>query len=111
MTGVHTPDSGSRIHQGPPVRLGRPLDAQAAGTSTVYQEINLVPSMSVACKTLASKTPHPPAHAATGVPRAGGPLNSTLPKATDDPARQRPRLSTAPGPVHSSPPPPCQGHR
>ncbi|MFP3670143.1 ATP-binding cassette domain-containing protein, partial [Priestia sp. SIMBA_032] len=30
------------------VTFGRPLDAQRAGVSTIYQEVNLVPLMSVA---------------------------------------------------------------
>ena len=33
---------------GGPVRLGRPLQAQHAGITTVYQEVNLCPNLSVA---------------------------------------------------------------
>ncbi|EWM16001.1 ribose transporter ATP-binding protein [Kutzneria sp. 744] len=48
LTGVYQPDAGELLLDGEPVAFGRPLDAQAAGISTVYQEVNLVPSMSVA---------------------------------------------------------------
>ena len=48
MTGVYRPDAGELIYQGERVHFGRPRDAQIAGISTIYQEINLVPSMSAA---------------------------------------------------------------
>ncbi|BCJ77429.1 sugar ABC transporter ATP-binding protein [Catellatospora sp. IY07-71] len=48
LTGVYRPDAGQVHYLGQPVGFGRPLDAQAAGISTIYQEVNLVPLMSVA---------------------------------------------------------------
>ncbi|OLR93540.1 sugar ABC transporter ATP-binding protein [Actinokineospora bangkokensis] len=48
LTGVHRPDEGSLLLRGGPVRFDGPAAAQAAGISTVYQEVNLVPSMTVA---------------------------------------------------------------
>ncbi|MBV9846255.1 MAG: sugar ABC transporter ATP-binding protein, partial [Kutzneria sp.] len=48
LTGVYQPDGGQLRLLGEPVSFARPLDAQQAGISTVYQEVNLVPSMSVA---------------------------------------------------------------
>jgi ribose transport system ATP-binding protein len=48
ITGVHRPDSGDVRYLGEPVSFARPLDAQAAGISTAYQELNLVPQLSVA---------------------------------------------------------------
>jgi monosaccharide-transporting ATPase len=48
LTGVHQPDEGSIVYRGEPVAFATPLDAQAAGISTIYQEVNLVPLMSVA---------------------------------------------------------------
>ncbi|MFE1441401.1 sugar ABC transporter ATP-binding protein [Streptomyces sp. NPDC058739] len=48
LTGVHRPDSGELLLSGRPVRFTRPAEAQAAGISTIYQEVNLVPLMSVA---------------------------------------------------------------
>jgi monosaccharide-transporting ATPase len=48
LTGVYAPDDGTLTYLGAPAAFARPLDAQAAGISTVYQEVNLVPLMSVA---------------------------------------------------------------
>ena len=48
LTGVHQPDRGAIVYRGEPAAFARPLDAQAAGISTIYQEVNLVPLMSVA---------------------------------------------------------------
>jgi galactofuranose transport system ATP-binding protein len=48
ITGVHRPDGGIVRYLGEPVSFGAPRDAQAAGISTIYQELNLVPQMSVA---------------------------------------------------------------
>ncbi|MFG2833975.1 sugar ABC transporter ATP-binding protein [Streptomyces zaomyceticus] len=48
LTGVHRPDSGELLLSGRPVRFARPSEAQTAGISTIYQEVNLVPLMSVA---------------------------------------------------------------
>ncbi|MGX7824599.1 sugar ABC transporter ATP-binding protein [Actinokineospora sp. 24-640] len=48
LTGVHPPDSGEVRFAGAPIGFHRPSDAQAAGISTIYQEVNLVPLLSVA---------------------------------------------------------------
>ena len=48
LTGVYQPDHGQILYRGEPVTFARPLDAQAAGISTIYQEVNLVPLLSVA---------------------------------------------------------------
>ena len=48
LTGVYQPDNGRILYHGEPVTFARPLDAQAAGISTIYQEVNLVPLLSVA---------------------------------------------------------------
>ncbi len=48
LTGVYQPDQGQVTYLGSPVTFARPLDAQAAGISTIYQEVNLVPLLSVA---------------------------------------------------------------
>src|SRR3954447_15912797 len=48
LTGVYRPDGGALRYQGKPVAFGTPMDAQRAGISTIYQEVNLVPLMSVA---------------------------------------------------------------
>ena len=57
LTGVYQPDEGSLLLGGDPVRFGRPLDAQAAGISTIYQEVNLVPLLSVARNVFLGREP------------------------------------------------------
>ncbi|GAB4081854.1 sugar ABC transporter ATP-binding protein [Modestobacter muralis] len=48
LTGVHAADAGEVRFLGDPVAFSRPADAQDAGISTIYQEINLVPLLTVA---------------------------------------------------------------
>lgn len=48
MTGVHRCDRGSMSLSGAPFNPTSPADAVASGVSTVYQEVNLVPNLSVA---------------------------------------------------------------
>ena len=48
LTGVHRPEAGTMRLAGVPLRPHSPRGAEEAGVSTVYQEINLVPSLSVA---------------------------------------------------------------
>jgi galactofuranose transport system ATP-binding protein len=48
MTGVYQLDGGEVRYHGEPVTFRNPLEAQAAGISTIYQEVNLVPLISVA---------------------------------------------------------------
>ncbi|MEU3055838.1 sugar ABC transporter ATP-binding protein [Streptomyces griseus] len=48
LTGVYRSDEGEVRVAGEPVRFARPFEAQQAGISTIYQEVNLVPLMSVA---------------------------------------------------------------
>ncbi|MET7941805.1 sugar ABC transporter ATP-binding protein [Streptomyces sp. NPDC005302] len=48
LTGVYQPDEGEVTYDGSPVRFATPLQAQHAGISTIYQEVNLVPLMTVA---------------------------------------------------------------
>ncbi|MET8271994.1 sugar ABC transporter ATP-binding protein [Streptomyces sp. NPDC005134] len=48
LTGVYRPDEGELRMSGQQVRFARPFEAQQAGISTIYQEVNLVPLMSVA---------------------------------------------------------------
>ncbi|WP_394778077.1 sugar ABC transporter ATP-binding protein [Undibacterium sp.] len=48
LTGVYAPDSGLILLDGKPVQPRSTLDAQNLGISTVYQEVNLCPNLSVA---------------------------------------------------------------
>ena len=57
LTGVYEADAGSIVLAGEPVRFTGPLRAQAAGISTVYQEVNLCPNLSVAENVFAGRYP------------------------------------------------------
>jgi ribose transport system ATP-binding protein len=48
VTGVYQPDEGQVLFGGEEVSFASPRDSQAAGISTIYQEINLIPMRSVA---------------------------------------------------------------
>jgi ribose transport system ATP-binding protein len=57
LTGVYHPDQGALRLKGSPVAFGTPLEAQRAGISTIYQEVNLVPQRSVAHNLLLGREP------------------------------------------------------
>ncbi|MER5736492.1 MULTISPECIES: sugar ABC transporter ATP-binding protein [unclassified Streptomyces] len=57
LTGVHPPDAGTVSVDGGPRRFAEPLEAQHAGISTVYQEVNLCPNLSVAENILIGREP------------------------------------------------------
>lgn len=48
LTGVYKRDAGEIIYEGRPLECASPLRAQEVGISPVYQEVNLVPNLSVA---------------------------------------------------------------
>ena len=48
LTGVYKRDAGEIIFNGAPLDCASPLHAQEVGISPVYQEVNLVPNLSVA---------------------------------------------------------------
>jgi len=48
LTGVYQPDGGSILLSGRPIAPRSTQEAQALGISTVYQEVNLCPNLSVA---------------------------------------------------------------
>jgi simple sugar transport system ATP-binding protein len=48
LTGVYARDGGTVLLAGKPFSVHSPLEAQRGGISTVYQEVNLVPELSVA---------------------------------------------------------------
>ena len=57
LTGVHPQDSGEILLEGRANPSGFPLAAQKLGISTVYQEINLCPNLSVAENIFAGRQP------------------------------------------------------
>jgi inositol transport system ATP-binding protein len=48
LSGAYLPDAGSIMLGGKPLELKTPLDAQKHGIVTIYQEFNLIPTMTVA---------------------------------------------------------------
>ncbi|MFC5468567.1 sugar ABC transporter ATP-binding protein [Cohnella suwonensis] len=48
LTGVYSVDEGTVHLDGSPIRIHSPQESQAAGISTVYQEVNLCPNLTVA---------------------------------------------------------------
>ncbi len=57
LTGVYTVDSGRMTLAGEDVSFSGPADAQRAGISTVYQEVNLLPNLTVAENILLGREP------------------------------------------------------
>ena len=47
LSGVHPPDSGEILVDGEPVLLGSPRDALQRGIATVYQDLAMIPLMSI----------------------------------------------------------------
>lgn len=47
LSGVYHPDGGEILFKGKPVRFSNPRQAQAAGITTIYQELNQIPLLSV----------------------------------------------------------------
>jgi inositol transport system ATP-binding protein len=48
LAGIYTPDEGDVTLRGVPIRLQSPLDALENGIAMIHQELNLMPSMTVA---------------------------------------------------------------
>ncbi|KAA0213834.1 MAG: sugar ABC transporter ATP-binding protein [Leptolyngbya sp. PLA3] len=48
LTGVHSLDAGDLRLQGRPIAPASPRDAEAVGIATVFQEVNLIPHLSIA---------------------------------------------------------------
>ncbi len=58
LTGVDKPDSGRVLLEGREIQAKSPQHAQALGISTVYQEINLCPNLTVAENIILGYEPH-----------------------------------------------------
>ncbi|MCX6367783.1 MAG: ATP-binding cassette domain-containing protein, partial [Armatimonadetes bacterium] len=48
LSGMYKPDTGQLVLEGQPLRFGSPFDAIKAGIAVIYQELHLVPEMTVA---------------------------------------------------------------
>jgi len=70
LTGVYAADEGELRLGGAPIRPGSPAAAQRLGISTVYQEVNLCPNLSVAENIFAGRYPR---RGATGLWRIDWP--------------------------------------
>ena len=57
LTGVYAVDAGTIAIDGVEHRFSSPAESQAAGISTVYQEVNLVPNLTVAENMLLGREP------------------------------------------------------
>ena len=57
LSGAIRPTSGQLILEGKSIRINRPIDAFKKGIATVYQELSLVPEMSVAENILLGRMP------------------------------------------------------
>lgn len=57
LTGVYAIDAGDVQFEGRPLRVSSPAQAQAAGISTVYQEVNLLTNLSVAENIMLGREP------------------------------------------------------
>lgn len=57
LTGVHRPDSGRVFLQGEPITPSSPYEGEACAISTVYQEVPLIPRLSVAENVLLGRQP------------------------------------------------------
>ena len=57
LAGVHQPDAGELLIRGQPVNLHSPAAARAAGVSTVFQELTVLPNLTVAENLLLGREP------------------------------------------------------
>jgi len=60
LTGVYPPDSGTLVFDGQPFAPRSPIEAQQRGISTIYQELNLIPYLSVAENIFLGRQPRGP---------------------------------------------------
>ena len=57
LSGAYHPDAGQIVLNGRPVAFRDPAEAEAAGISVVYQELSLVPNLTVAENVFANRQP------------------------------------------------------
>lgn len=58
LAGVVKPDSGSITLEGKPISFANPAAANAAGIACIFQELSLLPDLSVADNILITNPPH-----------------------------------------------------
>jgi ribose transport system ATP-binding protein len=58
LAGVYQPDSGEIRLRGEPIRIENPGHAQRAGISTIFQELTLLPNLTVAENLFLGREPH-----------------------------------------------------
>src|SRR5215471_7433681 len=61
LSGAYQPDAGTITLGGKPLEAKTPLDAQKQGIITIYQEFNLIPTMTVAENMFLGREPGPSA--------------------------------------------------
>lgn len=66
LSGAYKKDAGEIIFDGQPVQINSPRQAQELGVSIIYQELNLVPQLSVAENIFLSSLPMKTPRASTG---------------------------------------------
>jgi len=59
LSGVYTPDSGEILLSGQPAQIHNPHHAQELGISIIYQELNLMPNLSVMENIFVGREPGP----------------------------------------------------
>src|SRR5580765_524716 len=57
VTGVYGRDAGTILFKGTEIHPRSPKDAEAIGISTVYQEVNLIPTLSIAENVMLGRLP------------------------------------------------------
>ena len=77
LTGVEQPDAGTITFAGQDIHVRSPQHAQALGISTVYQEVNLCPNLSVGENILIGRRPDGAWAGSTRAPCTGGPTRSS----------------------------------
>ncbi|MCO5209725.1 MAG: sugar ABC transporter ATP-binding protein [Caldilinea sp.] len=60
LSGVYMPDSGEILLGGEPIQIHNPHHAQELGISIIYQELNLMPNLSVMENIFVGREPGPP---------------------------------------------------
>ncbi len=60
LSGVYSIDAGSIVLEGTPVQITNPHHAQQLGISIIYQELNLMPNLSVMENIFVGREPGPP---------------------------------------------------